>query len=97
MNTREEAVSVETYEGSVTRFNAISRNGRAFVDELERVVPIRPGTSFSSAALANLTWSLHGSNVGGRKKLALTAHRVCSASGKVKRLVLVDSAKSTNS
>lgn len=90
VNTRDEAVSLETFSGNVTRYNTLSRNGRAFIDELERVVPVRPDGDFSAADLGNLTWSLHGSNIGARNKLEMRARRVTSASGKVKRLLLAD-------
>lgn len=88
VNTREEAVSVEPLRGNVTRYNALSRNGRAFIDQFGRVVPVRPDGDFPSGDLANLTWSLHGSNIGNHNKLELQARRVTSASGKVKRLLL---------
>lgn len=90
VNTREEAVSLEVFRGNVTRYNAISRNARAFIDQLNRVVPIRPDGDFPAGDLAKLTWSLHGSNIGGRKLLDMRARKVTSASGKVKRLLLAD-------
>jgi hypothetical protein len=88
VNTREEAVSTEALRGNVTRYNALSRNGRIFVDDFGRVVPVRPDGDFPSGELSNLTWSLHGSNIGNHNKLNLQARRVTSASGKVKRLLL---------
>lgn len=90
VNTRDAAEELVEYRGNMTRYNALSRNGRAFIDELERVVPIRPDGDFDAADLANLTWSLHGSNTGGRKKLLMRARPVTSASGLVKRLLLSD-------
>jgi hypothetical protein len=90
VNTRDEAQVLTVYQGNVTRYNSISRNGRAFVDQLGRVVPIRPDGDYPAADLAHLTWSLHGSNIGGRNKLRIRARTVTSASGKVKRLLLAD-------
>lgn len=90
VNTRDEAQTITVYQGNVTRYNTLSRNGRAFIDQLERVVPVRPGGDYPSADLAHLTWSIHGSNIGARNKLTMRAHTVTSASGKVKRLLLVD-------
>jgi hypothetical protein len=90
VNTREEAQIITVYQGNVTRYNTVSRNGRAFIDQLERIVPIRPGADYPAGDLAHLTWSIHGSNTGGRQKLRMRAHTVTSASGKVKRLLLVD-------
>jgi hypothetical protein len=90
VNVREEALGLEVLRGNVTRYNALSRNGRAFIDQLGRVVPLRPDGDFPSGDLAHLTWSLHGSNVGAPSKIDMRARRVTSASGKVKRLLLAD-------
>lgn len=90
VNTREEAIGLEVLRGHVTRYNAISRNGRAYVDQIGKVVPFRPNGDFPAGDLAQLTWSLHGSNIGGRNKLDLRVRRITSASGKVKRLLLSD-------
>ena len=93
VNTREEAIGLEVFQGNMTRYNSLSRNGRAFIDQLERVVPVRPDADFPAADLGYLTWSLHGSNTATRNKLVMRARRVSSASGKVKRLLLVDCAR----
>lgn len=90
VNTQETDARLEVFTGNVTRYNTISRNGRAFVDQLDRVVPVRPDGDFSAGDLQFLTWSLHGSNIGTRNKLEFRARRVVSASGKVKRLLLSD-------
>lgn len=90
VSTQEEAVSLEVLRGNVTRYNALSRNGRAFVDQFAKVVPIRPDGDFPAGDLAHLTWSLHGSNIGAPSKIDMRARRVTSASGKVKRLLLAD-------
>ncbi|KKL89189.1 hypothetical protein LCGC14_1917200 [marine sediment metagenome] len=90
VNTREEAIGLEVFQGNMTRYNSLSRNGRAFIDQFERVVPVRPDTDFPVADLGFLTWSLHGSNTATRNKLQIRARRVSSAGGKVKRLLLVD-------
>ena len=88
MNTREEALGVEVFQGNVTRYNALSRNARAFVDQFQKVVPMRPDADFVAADLPFLTWSLHGATVGERNKLEFRARRVSPASGAVKRLLL---------
>lgn len=90
VNTQEEAVGLEVVRGNVTRYNSLSRNARVFVDQFERVIPIRPDADFSVGDLSLLTWSLHGSNIGTRNKLDMRVRRVSSASGKVKRLLLAD-------
>ncbi len=90
VNTRDEAPGLTVYQGNMTRYNALSRNGRAFIDQLERVVPVRPDGDFPAGDLGNLTWSLHGSNTGSRNKLLMRVRPVTSASGQVKRLLLSD-------
>lgn len=93
VNTREEAVVLEVLRGNVTRYNSMSRNSRVYVDQFDRIVPMRPGGDFAVGNLALLTWSLHGSNVGAPNKLDMRVRRVSSASGKVKRLLLSDCAR----
>ncbi|MBD9385685.1 hypothetical protein IB237_00720 [Agrobacterium sp. AGB01] len=93
VNTRDEAVGLEVLRGNVTRYNSMSRNSRVYVDQFERIVPMRPGGDFAVGSLALLTWSLHGSNVGAPNKLDMRVRRVNSASGKVKRLLLSDCAR----
>jgi hypothetical protein len=90
VNTRQEDAPLTEYTGNITRYNSISRNARCFVEQLERVVPVKPDADFNSANLGFLTWSLHGSNVGAAKKLMFRAKTIKSASGKVKRLSIVD-------
>lgn len=93
VNTREEAIGLEVLRGNVTRYNSMSRNSRVYVDQFDRIVPMRPGGDFLVGNLALLTWSLHGSNVGAPNKLDMRVRRVSSASGKVKRLLLSDCAR----
>jgi hypothetical protein len=93
VNTQDEAIGLEVLTGNVTRYNSLSRNSRAFVDQLERVVPVRPDGDFPVGNLKYLTWSLHGSNIGAPNKIEMHARRVTSASGKVKRLLLADCAR----
>lgn len=90
VSTQEEAVGLDLFRGNVTRYNSLSRNGRAYIDRFERVLPFKPVGDFPAADLANLTWSLHGSNIGLPHKLDMRARIVTSASGRVKRLLLSD-------
>lgn len=90
VNTRDEAVALEVVRGNITRYNALSRNSRVFVDQFERVIPMRPDADFPVGGLSLLTWSLHGSNIGSPNKLDMRVRRVSSASGKIKRLLLSD-------
>ncbi len=89
-NTRQEASNIEEMTGNVTRYNSLSRNARVFVDQIEKVVPVRPDADFNVGNLALLTWSLHGSNTASPSKLKMQVRRVSSASGKIKRLLLSD-------
>jgi hypothetical protein len=57
VSTREEAARSEDFQGNITRYNALSRNARAFVDQLKRVLPVRPDGDFNIGDLAHLTWS----------------------------------------
>ncbi|MCW1431860.1 hypothetical protein [Novosphingobium sp. JCM 18896] len=92
VNTRDENPNVEEFTGSITRYNSISGNGRAFVRELQRVLPFRPGAAFPDNKRGLLTWSLHGNTVSGEKELRFWASKIESAKGDPKRLVLADCA-----
>lgn len=90
VNTREEDTTVREYTGNITRFNSISRNGRAYIRELGKVFPFRPSPQFPDAKRGFLTWSLHGDNVATSKDLKFWASRIDSAKGDPKRLILND-------
>jgi len=99
VNTRAVTPIDNNMTGNVTRYNVITRNGRIYIDQLNRIVPFRLGEEFPLAVLGSLTWSLHGSNsgLGGTqalpKKLTFGAVKVLSASGKVKRVIVSDCAR----
>jgi len=78
------------YTGSVTRYNSVSGNGRVYVEELQKIVPFRPGQGFLHGRRGLFSWSLHGSTVDTDSKLSLSAYKVESAGGVVKRLLLAD-------
>lgn len=90
VNTREICEEVSERTGNITRFNSISRNGRAYIRELGRVVPFRPAPDFPESKLGFLTWSLHGDNTASQKDLKFRTSNVESARGDVKRLLLHD-------
>jgi hypothetical protein len=90
VNTREENPRLRKMHGNVTRFNSLSRNGRAYIKEIGKVVPFRPDGDFPSSKLGLLTWSLHGSNVDHQNQLTLSVKEIKSARGDVKRLLLSD-------
>lgn len=92
VTTRDENPNSETLFGNVTRYNSVSRNGRMFVEELDRIIPFRPADSFNRSKDGNLTWSLHGNATGQGKRLRLTAKRIESARGEAKRLLLTNCA-----
>lgn len=93
VNTRDENPEVEELSGNITRYNAISGNGRAYIRELQKVIPFRPGGSFPDHKRGHLTWSLHGNTVSAGKELKLWASKIESARGEPKRLILADVAQ----
>lgn len=90
VNTSDEQPIDQLVTGNVTRFNSITRNGRAYIDQLERIVPFRPDADFPTSTFSLLTWSLHGSNTDLPNKLEFHVRYVQSASGRTKRLLLSD-------
>lgn len=90
VNTRDENPNVEELTGNITRYNSISGNGRAFIRELGKVLPFRPGPSFPDNKRGLLTWSLHGNTVAGEKELRFWASKIESAKGDPKRIILAD-------
>lgn len=99
VNTRDVTPLENGRTGNVTRYNAITRNGRIYVDQLNRIVPFKLGEDFPPAILGSLTWSLHGSNsgMGGTqefpKKLVFDAANILSAAGAVKRVIMSNCAR----
>lgn len=90
VNTRQENEKVEELQGNVTRYNSVTGNGRAYINELARIVPFRPGKDFSPLKAGYLTWSLHGNATAVPLQLKLFATKIRSANGEVKRLILSD-------
>lgn len=90
VGTRDVADDITELTGNVTRYNSVSGNGRVYVEELKKIVPFRPGEGFLSARRGLFSWSLHGNTVDTDRQLSLSAHKVESASGIVKRLLLTD-------
>jgi hypothetical protein len=90
VNTREVAPKQKTFNGNVTRFNSVTRNGRACIKELDRIIPFKPDAEFPASSLGLLNWSLHGSNLDTNKKLELEIRPIESSSGEIKRLLLRD-------
>lgn len=90
VNTREVDPTVKEYSGNITRYNSISRNGRAYIRELGKVLPFRPASDFPDSKRGFLTWSLHGDNIAAKKDLKMWASRIDSAHGDPKRLILSD-------
>lgn len=92
VKTRDENPNVQEFTGNITRYNSISKNGRAFIREIGSIVPFRPGDDFPANKRGFLTWSLHGDNVHAEKDLKFWARRIESANGQTKRLILADTA-----
>lgn len=90
VNTRDEVAELTQVTGNITRFNSVTRNGRIFIDQLEKILPFRPDGDFPISRLGLLTWSLHGSNTELPKKLQLDIRYIKSALGDVKRVLISD-------
>lgn len=93
VNTRDTGDRVERFTGNVTRFNSVSPNGRAYIEEFNRILPFTRAGDFDSERRGLLSWSLHGSNLDIKKKLTFDARKVESANGLVKRLIVSDCAR----
>lgn len=81
------------YTGNMTRFNTKTGNGRAYIIELRKIVPVRKSESFNQSNKHCLTWSLHGDNISTAKDLIFIGRRVLSATGETKRIILDDCQK----
>lgn len=93
VNTREGNDDVEEMQANITRYNSVTGNGRAYVNELKRIVPFRSGQDFPALKAGYLTWSLHGNATAVPQQLKLFATKIRSANGEVKRLILSDTTR----
>lgn len=93
VNTRAPSQAEETFVGNVTRFNTVSPNGRAYIDEFERIIPFKRVAEFPADRRLLLSWSLHESNLASKKKLTFEARTVKTANGTVKQLLISDCAR----
>ena len=73
VNTRATDDLAQEFTGNITRFNAVSPNGRAFIDDFDRIIPFKRSDHFPENKKGLLSWSLHGSNIDTRKKLKIAA------------------------
>jgi hypothetical protein len=53
VHTRDENPAVQEFTGNITRYNSISGNGRAYIKELKRIIPVRPSPSFPTTSAAS--------------------------------------------
>ena len=86
VNTRDEEPHVKRYTGHMTRYNTKTGNGRAYINEVGKIIPIRQSDKFPNKDL--LTWSLHGDNIDVDKKLEFFGKGVMSAKNDMKRIML---------
>ncbi len=93
VRTRDEDPNTRDYTGNMTRFNTKTGNGRAYISEIKKIVPVHKSDGFNEGNKAWLTWSLHGDNVSTAKELIFTGRKIDSASGITKRIVLDDCRK----
>lgn len=90
VHTRDEDPNTKDYTGNMTRFNTKTGNGRAYVSEVGKIVPVHKSDDFNESNKPWLTWSLHGDNVSTAKELKFRGRKIESASGITKRIVLDD-------
>lgn len=93
VNTRDEDPHSREFRGNMTRFNTKTGNGRAYIQQIGKIVPVRKSDHFVARSKPWLTWSLHGDNTAGDKDLVFVGRRIESASGETKRIVLDDCRK----
>lgn len=93
VHSREVEPNPHEYTGNMTRFNTKTGNGRAYIIELKKIVPVRKSDIFNESNKHCLTWSLHGDNISTDKDLIFTGKRVLSATGETKRIILDDCQK----
>jgi hypothetical protein len=93
VHTRDEDPNTKDYTGNMTRFNTKTGNGRAYISEIKKIVPVHKSDAFDESNKKWLTWSLHGDNVSTAKELIFVGRKIDSASGITKRIVLDDCRK----
>ncbi len=96
VNTRNENPDIVEFTGNVTRYNSITYNGRAYIDQLQRIIPFKLGDGFVEQKRGLLTWSLHGNAIAKKNQLRFYASNIESASGVAKRLILANCDQMTN-
>lgn len=96
VNTRDEDPKVREFTGNVTRYNTQTGNGRAFIKEVGRIIPVRKSDHFNQRSRGWLTWSLHGDNTSTPKDLVFVGRKIESARGDTKRLILDNCRKLEN-
>ena len=88
VHTREEDPVSREFKGNMTRFNTQTGNGRAYIKDIKKIVPVRKSDVFNELNKGLLTWSLHGSNLSLDKDLIFVGRKIESASGETKRIIL---------
>ena len=71
--------------GNVTRYNTLSRWGKAYIQSEHRVVSFVLGEGLSEHERSLITWSLHERNLNREGRIRFQGSAVVSPSGKVKR------------
>ncbi|MDR3544077.1 MAG: hypothetical protein P4L69_24440 [Desulfosporosinus sp.] len=93
VNTRDENPTTIEFVGNMTRLNTRTGNGRAYINSLKKIVPIKKSENFNTGNKGWLTWSLHGDNLSTDKDLIFTGRKIESASGETKRIIIDDCKK----
>ncbi|MFK4870758.1 hypothetical protein [Novosphingobium sp. ZW T3_23] len=90
VHTRDIDKNPREFTGNMTRFNTKTGNGRAYISELRKIIPVRKSDVFNHGNKHYLTWSLHGDNISTDKELVFVGKRVTSSRGETKRIILDD-------
>ncbi len=94
LRTIDETQKVESISGNATRFNVITKNGRFFDKQLNRVIPFSPAIERRDEIdVEALSLSLHESNIGLTDALAFQVCRIVDSGGRTSRYVLYDAVK----
>lgn len=74
--------------GNVTRYNILSGYGRLYDNAEEKTISFKITDDVTFDQRELLTWSMHQAQRGNEGKLSISANRVLTSSGKIKRYII---------
>ena len=81
-----------TFSGNVTRLNVVTGNGRFYANELVFIIPFSQPQGFRKRQTGRpLSWSLRQADRNQPSDIQVDARQFTSSSGRLKRLMVVDS------